>query len=73
MRFDSERQTKSINALKQMSLELLELDERVLILGAIPQGALHHSEGSLRDVQRTYPSSESLRSMLRMLNSGSTK
>ena len=69
MRFDSERQTKSINALKQISLELLELDERVLILGAIPQRALHHLEGSLKDVQRTYPSSESLRSMLRMLNS----
>ena len=42
MRFDSERQTKSINVLKQISLELPELDERVLILGAIHQKALHH-------------------------------
>ena len=40
MRFDSERQTKSINVLKQISLELPELDERVLILGAIHQRAL---------------------------------
>ena len=52
MRFDSERQTKSINALKQISLELPELDERVLIPGAIPQRALHHSEGSLRDLPK---------------------
>ena len=39
---DSEDNEKSINALKQISLELPELDERVLILGAIPQRALHH-------------------------------
>ena len=42
MRFDSERQTKSINVLMKISLELLELDERVITLGAIHQRALHH-------------------------------
>ena len=46
---------------------------RVLTLGAIPQGVLHRSVGSLRDVLRTYRSSETPLSTLRMLNSGSTK
>ena len=38
MRFDSERQTKNINASKLISLELPELNVWVLTLGAIPQG-----------------------------------
>ena len=46
---------------------------RVLTLGAIPQGVLHRSVGSLRDVLQTYQSSESPLSTLRMLSSGSTK
>ena len=40
---------------------------------ATPQGVLHRSVDSRRDVLRTYPSSESPLSTLRMLNSGSTK
>ena len=73
MRFDSERRTRNINASKLISLELLELDVRILTLGATPQGVLHGSVDSRRDVLRTYQSSESQLSTPRMLSSGSTK
>ena len=53
MKFDSERQMMSINDSKKISLESLEIDERDITLGAIHPRALHHEEGSLRDVQRT--------------------
>ena len=47
--------------------------KRLLTLGATPQGVLHRSVDSRRDVLRTYQSSESPLSTPRMLNSGSTK
>ena len=42
-----------INDSKKISLELLGIDARDITLGAIHPRALHHEEGSLRDVQRT--------------------
>ena len=53
MKFDSERQTTSINDSKKISLDLLEIDARDITLGAIHLRVLHHEEGSLRDVQRS--------------------
>ena len=64
---------EEINASKLISLELLELDVWILTLGAIPQGVLHRSVDSRRDVLRTYQSSKSPLSTPRMLSSGSTK
>ena len=51
----------------------LKADFARIARGAIPQGVLHCSVGSPKDVLRTYQSSESPLSTLRMLNSGSTK
>ena len=52
-KFDSARQTTSINDSKKILLELLEIDARDITLGAIYLRVLHHEEDSLRDVQRT--------------------
>ena len=47
----------STNDSKRILLELLEIDEQDITLGATRLRVLHYAEDSLRDVQRTYLSS----------------